>query len=90
MKLNSWMLAAALLAGTAVQAQPAVSPEVQAARDSMRAACAADHSNGPPARNRDRPHVRAPVADTVANCYRLLSTPRGNMVALTGSGPETP
>jgi hypothetical protein len=45
MKMNSWLLAAALLAGTAVQAQPAVPPEVQAARDAMRQACAADQKS---------------------------------------------
>ena len=44
MKLASLILAASLLGAVAVQAQdaPAPSPEMQAAREAMRNACAAD------------------------------------------------
>jgi len=46
MKIGTIVIAAALLAASAAQAQPpAPSPEVQAARDAMRKACADDQKS---------------------------------------------
>jgi hypothetical protein len=45
MKLGSWVLVAAFLAGAAAQAQDAVPPDVQAARAAVRQACEADQKS---------------------------------------------